>query len=78
MGPELECAFRAAQEMTITVFLLFNVLWMAFELQVHGSMNGGSVGDRSTVLAPVKQYPLAMTNITMENHHFFWQIHYKL
>lgn len=31
-------------EMTITVFLLFNVLWMAFELQVHGSMNGHAIG----------------------------------
>lgn len=28
------------QEMAITIFLLLNVLWMAFELQVHGSMNG--------------------------------------
>jgi len=31
-------------EMTITVFLLFNVLWMAFELQMHGSMNGYRIG----------------------------------
>lgn len=44
-------------EMMITAFLLFNVLWMALELQLHGSMNGYAIGFYSEPMISADVWP---------------------